>query len=768
CAAGFDLPGTILVSVGLCLIVVVASLAVSHENSAPLATPAVLVLTVAGYVLRWRRALAIRPEGWALAVALGVFAVCAAPVVLSGNATFLGYFVLNDGVFHFSLITQLFSHGPDLSRLPLSTYSAELHNYLATSYPTGSDVPIGVLRPLVGQDVAWLFQPYQAVIMAIGATALFELLRDVIASRPLRALTAFIAGQGALLYAYYLEASIKEVVTVWLITLTVVLVFVTLRRLRLRAVIPLALVTWAGIDVLNLAIAPWTAPPVAAFVLAAGWQLRHAVRRFPRRQLVAGGVASVVVIGGVGTLLVQRAQTFLAVAQAVLTQPGDFGNLAGPLPKWEMFGIWPVGDFRFPVVSDARLTYALIGVECVGICIGLAWAVRRRKYAPLLLFAGITVAVVYLLSRANPYAAGKVEMIASLTAVASAMLGAAALLDYGHRIEAWALATVIAGGVLWSTALGYHDASVAPRARLQELASIDQRFKGQGPAFYNLSDEYADYFLRNLAPTDVALGAPAARTPAATPPGRQPWDPDALSLSTIESYRLLVIGNPALASRPPANFRLAYQGRYYDVWQRTSTPTVLEHVPLGGPLYPGARPSCALVRRTAARARAEHARLAYVVRPPVPALIPTQAAHPPNWGEIGGDPFSLITRQQAGVLVQRVSVPVSGNYEMLAAGAISQKLTFIVDGHRVGALSYDLGPPGQITPVGSIHLTAGRHWVAVVRPGVNLLPGDGGTERTIGPVLLLHGPAVPPVFETAPSNYRSLCGRYLDWLEVVR
>ncbi|MGH2913492.1 MAG: hypothetical protein ACRDMX_00730, partial [Solirubrobacteraceae bacterium] len=577
-ACGRELPGALLVSIGLCLAIIVGSLASNDTFTAGLAMPVTLALAVAGCALRRRRLAALRPEPWAVAAGVGVYAVCAAPVVLSGNATFLGYFVLNDGVFHFSLIHQLLTNGHDLSGLAPSAYSSLLHVYLATSYPTGADVPIGVLRPLIGQDVAWLFQPFQAVIMGLGATALYELLRSAIASRALRALSAFVAGQAGLLYAYYLESSIKEVATTWLITLTVALVFATLRgRLRARAVIALVIVTWAGIEVLDLAIAPWLAPPLAVFILAVAWRLRHAVRRVPGRRLAAGVAAAVVVVGGLGALLVHRAETFLTVAQGVLTQQGDLGNLVAPLSRWQILGIWPVDDFRFPIIAHYRLAFALIGVEIAAGVLGVIWAVQRRRLAPLLLLVGNAIAVVYLLSRANAYASGKVMMIASLTAVATAMLGPAALLHYGRRIEAWGLAAAIAFGVLWTTALGYHGASVAPRARLSELSSIDARFKGQGPAFYNLSDEFAAYFLRDLAPTDPGIGEPAARSTAAMPYGRNPWDPDDLSLSEIEQFRLLVIGNAALASRPPANYRLAYQGRYYDVWRREASPDVLEH-----------------------------------------------------------------------------------------------------------------------------------------------------------------------------------------------
>jgi hypothetical protein len=766
---GSDLPGTIVISVGLALIMAVGTLTTSHEATAPLTTPVVLLLAVAGYVLRRARLRTMRPDRWPVVVGVGVFCICAAPVVLSGNATFLGYFVLNDGVFHFSLIHQLLAHGHNIASLPVSSYSSLLSSYLSTSYPTGADLPIGALRPLVGQDAAWLFQPYMAAIMALGATAIYELLLGVVASRPLRALSAFVAAQAGLLYAYYLQASIKEVATTWVITVTVVLVFTILRRpLRWRLLIPLVVVTIAGVDLLGFAIAPWVAPPLAAFVLAVAWRVRGAVARVPRRRLAIAVPAAVVVLGGLGVIVVNRASTYLAVAQSVLTQPGDLGNLVSQLPKWEMFGIWPVGDFRFPVLIHYRLTYALIGIAVASGVLGIIWAIRRRKLAPLLLLAGDGVAVVYLLGRANPYAGGKVMMIFSLSAVVTAMLGPVALHDAGRRIEAWGLAAVIAAGVLWTNALGYHDASVAPRARLQELSSIDARFSGQGPAFYNLSDEYATYFLRDLAPTDPALGPPVPRTAAVAPAGRQPWDTDALSFSYLQTFRLLVIGNAALTSRPPSDFKLVYQGRFYDVWKRTSSPQVLAHIPLGGLLYPAAIPRCSVVRSVAARARRADAQIAYVARRQVPLIVPVDATRPPNWGEVSGDPLSLIPRGDPGVVTGNISVPTAGRYTVAVDGSLSQKLDFLVDGHDVGSVSYELGPPGQITRVGSVTLSAGTHRVTVIRPANNLTPGDGGTGRLLGPVVFLRGNTLGSVSTLAPSQAHQLCGQSLDWLEIVR
>jgi hypothetical protein len=768
-ATGSELPGTILISVGLAVIMVLATLTTSRAATASVTTPVVLVLAVGGYVLGRGRVRGMRPDSWAGAVGVGVFCVCAAPVVLSGNATFLGYFVLNDGVFHLSLIHQLLAHGHDISALPPSSYSVLLKIYLHTSYPTGADLPIGVLRPLVGQDVAWLFQPYMAVVMGLGGAAIYELLLGVVASRPLRALAAFVAAQAGLVYAYYLQASIKEVATTWVITVTVVLVVTMLRRpLRWRMVIALIVVTIAGVEVLGLAIAPWLAPPLAAFVLAVAWRLRHSVARVPRRRLAIAVPAVVVVLGGLGVIIVNRASTYLTVAQSVLTQPGELGNLFSPLPKWEMFGIWPVGDFRLPVVVHHHLAYALIGVALASGAAGIVWAIRRRKLAPLLLLAGDVAALVYLLSRANPYASGKVMMIFSLAAVVTAMLGPLALHDLGRRVAAWALAAVIAAGVLWTNALGYHDASVAPRARLQELSSIDARFSGQGPAFYNLSDEYATYFLRDLAPTDPALGSVPARSPAVSPPGRQPWDPDALDFRFLQTFPMLVIGNAALASRPPSDYHLVYQGRFYDVWKRVESPRILAHIPLGNVRYPAAVPRCRVVRAVAAQARRAGAQIAYVARRQVAMLVPTSAVRPQDWGGVGGDPLSIIPRGEPGVLTGNISVPTTGRYLVAVDGSLSQKMDFVVDGRYVGSVSYELGPPGQITRVGSVTLNAGTHRVAVVRPGNNLTPGDGGIGRMLGPVVFLHGDTIGSVSTIAPSQAQRLCGHSLDWIEIVR
>ena len=769
--AGWQIWGGLLPAVGLVSVIVVSSLATENAHTAPLAMPIVVVLAVGGYASSRKRLTSFRLEPWALVVALALFAVYAAPIVLSGTAGFAGYFVDNDAAFHFALIDQLMSHGHDIAGLPTSVYSYILNEYLSSSYPVGADVALGAIRPLIGQDIAWVYQPYLAMILTLGGVALYELLRDSVRSPALRAAIAFIAGQAGLVYAFYLETSIKELATTMIITLMVVLVFATLRqRQRVRTLLPLAVTSLAALDVLDLAAIPWIGIPLATFVVLAGWRMRHTVRSLSRRSLAVSICLAVVVVGALLFPIIHRASTFLSVAGGVLTGSGSLGNLAGPLPKWELVGIWPSGDFRFSVATDYRLAYVLIGVALASSFLGIAWMIRRRRLAPLLLVAGNGIATIVLLSRGNAYASAKVMMIFSLTAVLAAMLGAAALNDGPRRFEGWALAAVIAGGVLWTNVLAFENVSVAPRDRFDELAEIGARFNGQGPALYNLSDEFALHFLRTEAPSDPADGPLQPRPglpPRTAAQARLAWDPNDLDFGYLQSFRLLVLGRSPVSSRPPADFKLVFQGHYYTVWKRVSSPTVIAHVPVSSGLDANTA-RCATVRAVAAQAARQRALIAFVQRDTTPTLLPTQAVRPPDWGLVAGDADDLIPRQQTGVLTGLLKVTQPGQYQVWLGGSFSQHFAVWVGKQLVGSTPLDLGPPGQYVRIGQVRLTPGTRPVLIVRPANSSAPGESASTQLLGPLVLTRIDAPPPVEDISPDKAASLCGRALEWLEIVR
>ena len=151
-------------------------------------------------------------------------------MLLSGQATFLGYIKLDDTATWFNIIDNVMSHGRSVAGLPPSTYALVTSNGVGPAYPLGAFMLPGVGRGLTGIDIAWVFQPYLACCGAAIALCLYALTEPLIASPRLRALLAFLAAQPALLYGYSLWGGIKELTAAFLLALGVALAAALMRR----------------------------------------------------------------------------------------------------------------------------------------------------------------------------------------------------------------------------------------------------------------------------------------------------------------------------------------------------------------------------------------------------------------------------------------------------------------------------------------------------------------------------------------------------------
>ena len=149
-ASGARLPGVLLLPLGFALIVCLTQVATEWDATAELAMPLVLVAAIAGLVLGIERLRAMRPEYPAAIAAVAVFAVFAAPVVLSGSATFSGYNLLGESSIHFIGVDRLMDHGRDLSGLKPSSYEYCLQQFFGNGYPSGSDTALGSVRTAGG------------------------------------------------------------------------------------------------------------------------------------------------------------------------------------------------------------------------------------------------------------------------------------------------------------------------------------------------------------------------------------------------------------------------------------------------------------------------------------------------------------------------------------------------------------------------------------------------------------------------------------------
>ena len=226
----------------------------------------------------------LRVDPWALGAAVAVFAVFAAPVVLSGQATFAGYITLDDTSTFLGLTDRVMSHGRDISGLAPSTYQRVLDVNLAHGYPAGSFMPFGIGHVLVRQDVAWLFQPAIVFCAALLALCLYALAEPLVRSRPVRALAVFIAAQPALLFAYSLWSGIKELTAAALVALVCALV-------ARRAFVAVAVAAAAILDVLGAAGVVWLIPAIVGLAFLSRRTPGRAVRCRGRAGACAARVA---------------------------------------------------------------------------------------------------------------------------------------------------------------------------------------------------------------------------------------------------------------------------------------------------------------------------------------------------------------------------------------------------------------------------------------------------------------------------------------------
>jgi hypothetical protein len=729
------LPRALVIPAGLTLVIVAAQFATLTDATAELAGPLVVALALAGLLLSapWRS----RPDPWPATAAVGVFAVFAAPVVLSGEATFAGYIKLDDTATYLAMTDRVMEHGRSLAGLAPSTYEATLATTLAIGYPTGSLMPLGLGHQLLSYDSAWLYQPYLAFLAALLALVLYALLGRVIAPRSLRACAAFIAAQPAILFGYALWGGIKELAGALLLALVAALLPWTLERERgPRAVLPLASAGAALVCVLSLPGALWLVPPLLAGAVV--------VARRPSRPLLLKGGAFAL------ALAIFAIPAFVAAVDwlpriGAFNNETNLGNLIHALSPLQLVGIWPVGDFRVHP-HDSAPAYVLIALAVAAGAVGLWWAWRSAAW-PLLVYAATAVVGCFVyVAISSPWVGGKTLAMAAPAVLAAAFAGCAALLARGRALEAAIVALALAGGVVWSNVLQYHDVWLAPRDQLHELEAIGNRFAGDGPALMTTYEPYGvRHFLRRLDPE----GASELRrrfdylTNGTVLDKGESADIDRIRVDGLLVYRTLVLRRGPAASRPPSMYRLVWSGRYYEVWQRPVHPreTIVRHLPLGNASQAAAVPRCGELESLQGS-----------------SLVTTQR---PQAISLGNPPAS-------GAVTLTVTVPADGVYTAWIGGDWFGDASVSIDGHRVGSLREELNWPGLYSDLGSTPLAAGAHQVTIKYERGGWRPGSGATPYAFGPVALSPVDSREPVIKVSSSRASTLCGRPWDWVESIR
>ncbi|HEV3320280.1 MAG TPA: hypothetical protein VG053_11245 [Solirubrobacteraceae bacterium] len=790
-AGGARVDGVLVVPLGLAAVIVVASLLTAWSVTAPAAVPIVGVGALAGVIVEWpvRR----RVARWPVLAALGALFVYAAPVLLSGSATFAGYVRLDDTATWLGITDHVMSHGRSLADLSPSTYSLLLAAYVANSYPLGGFMLLGVGHGLTGIDSAWIFQPYLACCGAAVGLGIYALAEPLVSSPRVRALVAFLAAQPALLYGYSLWGGIKELTAAFLLVLGAALVARVLvkRPETPRGLLGVAVVAAGLIVTLGAGAAAWVVPALLGVVVVWVWRARGAQLWRVGRDVGLLAVTTAVLALPMWVVLSSFLKGDSNLYSSGQSTSENLGNLIQPLSGWQLAGVWPVGDFRLraPTVASALLIGLVVLTAAVAI-----WLTMRRRQFGIVVYVALALVgcVVFHLVGSTPWVIAKAFAISSPALLAAALVGGALLLGWRRPVGVIVL-LAIGGGVAWSNALAYHDVLLAPRSRLAELQHIGGLLAGKGPTLIGDYEVYADrHFLRAGAPVEPAeyrsVTLPLRNGAVLT---KSAWaDLDSFAPTTLLPYRSIVISRSPAESRPPSLYSRVWRGRYYELWQRPARPTsrLLLHIPYGesntlpycgvaqnrpgvaAPLCsanPAARPPCRQIEHLAITAAHERADLVAYQRPESIVARGDQTRWPAPWLH---DPASrTLWPNTPGTAVAQINVYGDQDYELWLGGSFSRGFEVSVDGRYVGRVKDELLNIGDYAPVADVYLTPGIHTFTLTYPHSDLTPGSGDNQQTSLAAISLQPLDRPGtrLLTVAPARARTLCGRSLDWIEIV-
>ncbi len=767
--AGLRVENALLIPLGFCVAVAVCLGVYTLHLGNSVLLPVLCLLVAAGLLSRPGELRGRLNAGWPLLAAIAAYLLFDASVILTGHWTFTGYHLQDDTAYEFLLANHLKVYGTAFAHMPASTANSYISSFLSTGYPLGAQAYLGALSGLVHAEVAVIWQGYLSSLAGIGAMAASTLSGRTM-DRRLAALVGFLAISASLTYQYALQGSVKEIGAVVAVLCAMALIRFAVLELRgIQAAVLIAIPLAAILIVYNAAGLPYAASLAGSALLAAF--LVH--RRLPNRSwikpvLVGAGVFAVFAAPAFKTL-----PTFFKVSTALYTGPHaaalPLGQLLRPLPLSETVGVWLTGDYRVQVPSGTAGDLELIATVLVLALLipGIIRMLIRREPGPLLgiLTTGLVLLIVY--PRAIPYAQAKLLAIASPIVVLGAAQGLAAIRARRLAPVGFLLAGALAVAVIASDGLAYHHDPVAPTSRMIALRQVGEHLNDSKPVLVSEFEEFAKYF---AYPARLYVGTeyPSPENLDLRVPGGlydQSFDLDQEKLSFVESFPYILVRRSPTDSRPPANYRLSYQNEFYELWERTPTPHVLEHLSLQ-PQYQSYAPiGCpelaAMVKNAPAASKLVVAQSPVSIGYDLLQATVRSRGWIPNPNTFSPNTVLLLTPGAAGKII---TAPEAGLYRIWVQGTFARPLRVTLDGHTIGTVAGN-NTPDEWLSGGQVRVSGGRHALDLFRPGGGLAPGDGWGE-TIGHVALVRDQ--PQRMTTLPlSAWRGLCGKSADWVELV-
>jgi hypothetical protein len=606
-------------SVGISVLMLLA-LPANHLPGRCVTTAAIATALTAAAGVWCLRDTAHRPPLGGLLAALPVAGLTLVPFLAAGHWGTLGTSLNNDMASHLRMAEAYLSHAP------ASVIS------VPADYPVGPHAVVAMLAKGIGARVDQAFAGFTMALPIIGAWTALALMRR--ASWAGQVVVATVVGMPFLIAAYYGEAAFKEVLQADLVLAVALLLAGYGPALGRGRLVPLALLTGGIVLVYSLTGLPWPVAFVGLFVAGETVLLlrRHGLRgttrklREHRAELAVGAL----VVLAVFAPQLPRVADYVSQRGGVNgtgIEKTNLGNLVGPLPGWEAFGVWSSPDFRMPAPSTLLASASTAFVVAL-VLFGAAWALRQDRWMlPLAAGAALLIWAVSTSSQ-SPYVSAKALVIASPLLMA---LAVAPLVEREARRSAWryvapllALALLLRVGVDDVRALRV--SPVGPSDHMLELRSL-RPLLDERPALFLGNDDFIAWELAGHPVTGLVIEGASALPLRAEKPYAYgiPLDVDSIDTTQLNRFTWVIAPRDPAASELPPQLRLVRTTRSYALYRRVGRVAPRQV------LAEGAAPGAVLRCDTpAGRALVRRGGIAAVRTPPVvveaPAIAPGGSA----------------------------------------------------------------------------------------------------------------------------------------------
>jgi hypothetical protein len=761
----------LVLPLGLCVALVLIFPGYVAGAGDVLAVALISVVGLAGLIFAKDGLRARLNPGWAGAAGLAAYLLYMLPVIAYGHWTWSGYDFVNDTSFEMLFASHIKGFGTTVGNIPETSERQFLVSYLESAYPLGSQSLLATLSGLIDTPVDVLYQGFIATLAALGAVALATVTRGLLSARR-AAFVGLVAISANLTYQYALQGGIKEIGLLATLCAAAALgrVAISLDSPYAGAVL-VAVPAAAALATYNAVAVPF----LGALALFIGLGVMLVRRIWPTLRWAGPALAGVCLVAVLAIPSLVTFQTFFHVANTgqsanVVGGTIQLGQLLRALPLSQSSGVWLSGEYRLAIASHhaGLLTALASALVLLAIIPSLVWALWRRQVGLLLFFGMVGLVMLIVYPRVSHYAQGKLLAIASPAVVLVALAGLASVRPRRAAILALTAAGALSVLIFGSDLLAYSHDRVAPTGRMEAIEQVGDHFKGEGLVLWNEYEEYAKYFARAAkisVPFEPKTPEQAQLRLGGVPFGAY-FDLDEEQLSFVEQYPIIVTRRGPSISRPPANYRLVYQNKYYLGWRRSSRPQVLSHLPEQQTYSSSLPVTCsALLPLVAGAPRGSDL---IVARGPELAWFEPQSdtKRSAGWG-VDPNQAGAIFTTTGGHAQEVLTVRGGAPYAVWVQGDFPRAVQVYIDGRKVGSVSGS-NTLGQWLQAATLPLSPGKHLVRLfeVAGRKHLGPGESGVG-TIGAVALQR--VAPERLRTvAVARWRTLCGTTADWVELVR